>query len=357
MAPSADPRPITDNPTEHTSSAVAADGADGGLERLHDAFSDDLTLVNQLIVERMQSPVALIPQLAGYIVAAGGKRLRPLLTLASAKLCGYQGDRHYGLATCVEFIHTATLLHDDVFDESLARRGQASANAEFGNQASVLVGDFLFTRAFQLMIADGSLEVLDVLCRASATIAEGEVMQLITTNDLETDEAKYLEVIEGKTAVLFAAACQVGAMVAHRPAEEVEALRVFGENLGMAFQLIDDILDYSADRRSWGKQIGDDFREGKMTLPVVLALAAADRGDHQDERAFWERTIGRQEQTDADLEQALTLMARHGSLDLARERAQRYAQSAVAALAPFDKTEATYNLLVDAVMASVQRQR
>ncbi|MBV6631417.1 MAG: polyprenyl synthetase family protein [Alphaproteobacteria bacterium] len=335
----------------------APDVAEGGLERLHAAFTDDLALVNKLIIERMQSPVALIPQLAGYIVAAGGKRLRPLLTLASAKLCGYQGDRHYGLATCVEFIHTATLLHDDVVDESLARRGQASANAEFGNQASVLVGDFLFTRAFQLMIGDGSLEVLDVLCQASATIAEGEVMQLITTNDLETDEARYLEVIEGKTAVLFAAACQVGAMVAERPANEVEALRLFGEKLGMAFQLIDDILDYSADRRSWGKQIGDDFKEGKMTLPVVLSLAAADQEQNVDERAFWERTIGRQEQDESDLDKALELMSRHNSLELARDRAKQYAEAAVEALAPFDATDPTYQLLVDAVMASVQRQR
>jgi len=229
---------------------------DQGLERLHRAFEPALGNVNKLIIERMQSPVALIPQLAQYVVAAGGKRLRPLLTLASADLCNYAGDRHYGLAACVEFIHTATLLHDDVVDESAERRGQASANEIFGNKASVLVGDFLFTRAFELMVADGSLDVLRILSKASATIAEGEVMQLEATSDLTTDEARYLEVIRGKTAVLFAAACEVGAVVANQPADQIAALRSFGENLGMAFQLIDDVLDYSADRRDWAVNRG-----------------------------------------------------------------------------------------------------
>jgi len=254
-----------------------------GLEALQEALAGDLDEVNRLIIERMQSRVALIPQLAGYIIAAGGKRLRPLLTLASARLCGYEGNRHQGLATCVEFIHTATLLHDDVVDESAERRGQESANAAFGNKSSVLVGDFLFSRAFELMVADGSLKVLGILCKASATLSEGEVMQLAATNDLDTTAEQYLEIISGKTAVLFAAACQVGAVVAEQDDEKEMALRRFGQELGMAFQLIDDVLDYSADRLAWGKQIGDDFREGKMTLPVVLAVETARKQDNADE--------------------------------------------------------------------------
>jgi len=223
----------------------------------------------------MHSPVTLIPQLAAHIVAAGGKRLRPLLTLACARMCGYPGERHIKLAACVEFIHTATLLHDDVVDESLLRRGMASANAVFGNQASVLVGDFLFARAFQLMVEDGSLAVLGILSRAAATIAEGEVLQLVTQNDLSTSEARYLEVITGKTAALFAAACEVGAVVADRPPFEAASLAEFGLNLGIAFQLVDDALDYAADQKVLGKTVGDDFREGKITLPVLLRIRPA----------------------------------------------------------------------------------
>src|SRR3954462_13570526 len=214
------------------------------LDKLTVLVADDLKACNALIIDRMQSPVELIPQLAGYIIAAGGKRLRPVLTLASAKLCGYEGDRHQALAACVEFIHTATLMHDDVGDESDLRRGLASANAVFGNKASVLVGDFLFSRAFQLMVEDGSLDVLRILSQASAVIAEGEVHQLITANDLTTSEQAYLEVIRAKTAVLFSAAARIGAVIAERSAEEEEALARFGLNLGISFQLIDDALDY-----------------------------------------------------------------------------------------------------------------
>src|SRR5690242_16024632 len=222
------------------------------LGRLQELLGTDLEACNRTIVARMDSPVALIPQLAAHIVAAGGKRLRPLLTLATARLCGYPGpaggSRHVDLAACVEFIHTATLLHDDVVDESQLRRGLASANAVFGNKASVLVGDFLFARAFQLMVDDGSLRVLQILSQAAATIAEGEVLQLATQNDLSTSEGRYLDVVKGKTAALFSAACQVGAVVADRqPAEEV-ALAEYGMNLGIAFQLVDDALDYSADQ-------------------------------------------------------------------------------------------------------------
>jgi octaprenyl-diphosphate synthase len=279
----------------------------------------------------MDSPVALIPQLAAHIVAAGGKRLRPLLTLASARMCGYAGDRHIRLAACVEFIHTATLLHDDVVDESVLRRGQASANAVFGNQASVLVGDFLFARAFQLMVKDGSLVVLGILSRAAATIAEGEVLQLSTQNDLSTNEARYLDVVRGKTAALFAAACEVGAVVADRPAAEQAALREYGANIGMAFQLVDDALDYAADQATLGKTVGDDFREGKITLPVLAAYAAGDA----TERAFWERTIEASQQEEDDLEQALALIDRHGAIGATLDRAARFAAAAKAELAVF----------------------
>ncbi|MGG5886086.1 polyprenyl synthetase family protein [Falsiroseomonas sp. HC035] len=292
----------------------------------------DLESCNRLIVERMQSPVALIPQLAAHIVAAGGKRLRPLLTLAAAKLAGYrEGQRHVALAACVEFIHTATLLHDDVVDESALRRGQASANALFGNKPSVLVGDFLFARAFQLMVEDGSLEVLGILATASATIAEGEVLQLITQNDTATTEAQYLAVIEGKTAALFAAATEVGAIVADCGVAQQVALRAYGHNLGVAFQLIDDALDYSAEQEALGKTVGDDFREGKITLPVLLAFQ---RGD-ESERAFWRRTLEDRDQTEADLPQAIALMQKHRGFADTVERARHYGEASLEALSIF----------------------
>jgi octaprenyl-diphosphate synthase len=279
----------------------------------------------------MQSPVPPIPQLAGHVVAAGGKRLRPMLTLATARLCGYAGRRHVGLATCVEFIHTATLLHDDVVDDSALRRGLASANTVWGNKPSVLVGDFLFSRAFELMVEDGSLEVLAILSRASSIIAEGEVMQLITTSDIETGEDAYLQVIRAKTAELFAAACRIGAVVADRPRSEADALYEFGMNLGIAFQLIDDVLDYSAKQVTLGKTIGDDFREGKMTLPIVLALR---RGD-EAERRFWQRTIEQLEQQEGDLQQAIGILNGRRALADTVERARGYIDAAGVALAPF----------------------
>lgn len=280
----------------------------------------------------MQSEVGLIPQLAGHIVSSGGKRLRPLLLLMSARLCGYQGRRHVPLAACVEFIHTATLLHDDVVDESALRRGKATANAVFGNKASVLVGDFLFSRAFQLMTRDGSLEVLQILSDASAVIAEGEVMQLLTSNDLETDEAAYLRVIESKTAKLFEAACRIGPVVADRPRSEVDALARYGMALGVIFQLTDDILDYSAEQAALGKTIGDDFREGKITLPVIVAY---ERGT-EDERRFWSRTMEQLEQSDDDLDHAIDLMRRHDAFGETLRRAEAYGNVARQSLAGFD---------------------
>jgi len=292
---------------------------------------DEMRLVNERILQSMQSPVALIPQLAGHIIAAGGKRLRPLLTLAAAKICDYRGDRHIGLAACVEFIHTATLLHDDVVDESDLRRGLATANALWGNKSSVLVGDFLFSRAFQIMVADGSLRVLEILSGASAIIAEGEVLQLQTSNDTATSEQAYLDVICSKTAALFAAACRIGAVVADRPKAEEEALDSYGLNLGIAFQLIDDVLDYAAAQPELGKTVGDDFRDGKITLPVILAFR---RGD-AEERGFWRRTLEDREQRDGDLAHALTLLQRHGALRDSIARAGHYGAIARDALGIF----------------------
>jgi octaprenyl-diphosphate synthase len=305
--------------------------------------ADDLQLCNRTIVARMESDVALIPQLAAHLVAAGGKRIRPLLTLAAARMCGYQGTRHVDLAACVEFIHTATLLHDDVVDDSMLRRGLASANAVFGNKASVLVGDFLFARAFQLMVQDGSLEVLAILSKAAATIAEGEVLQLVTQNDLASGEQQYLDVIKGKTAALFAAACEVGAVVSDRPKAEQAALENYGGLLGMAFQLVDDALDYAADQATLGKTVGDDFREGKVTLPVLLAYAAGDEA----ERMFWRRTIDDSDQTDADLDHAMALIARHGTIAATLRRAAEFVAEAQASLAVFPPSE--YRAALEAV--------
>ncbi|CAO3356559.1 polyprenyl synthetase family protein [Azospirillum sp. A26] len=290
------------------------------LDDLTALVAEDLSAVNQIILDRMQSQVEMIPQLAGYLIAAGGKRLRPVLTLAAANLCGYQGEHHRLLAAVVEFIHSATLLHDDVVDESDLRRGMASANAVFGNKASVLVGDFLFSRAFEMMVEVQSLDVLRILSGASAIIAEGEVLQLRTTNDTETSEQAYLEVIKGKTAELFAAACRVGAVVANRPQAEEMALYDYGMNLGIAFQLVDDVLDYSALQAKLGKTVGDDFREGKITLPVVLAF----RRGNDEERAFWRRVMEELDQKDGDLERAQALMARHNALKDTVERARHY---------------------------------
>jgi octaprenyl-diphosphate synthase len=301
------------------------------LDRMSALVAEDLVKVNQLIVDKMDSPVPLIPQLAGHIIASGGKRLRPMLTLASAMLCDYQGDRQINLAACVEFIHTATLLHDDVVDASDLRRGRDSANAVWGNQASVLVGDFLFSRAFQLMVHDGSLNVLRILSNASATIAEGEVLQLLTANDTETSESAYFDVIRAKTATLFAAAAEIGAIVAERPEAEREALENYGMNFGVAFQIVDDVLDYSAEQGKLGKTIGDDFREGKITLPVILSWL---RGD-DTQRIFWRRTLADLEQEDGDLQHAIDLMNSHHALSDSLSRARHYGATAKDALGVF----------------------
>ncbi|MCZ4279514.1 polyprenyl synthetase family protein [Kiloniella laminariae] len=329
--------------------------AQNGMDVLLDLVSDDLKAVNALIMKHMQSDVVLIPQLAGHLIAAGGKRLRPLLTLASSRLCGYKGDRHLGLAACIEFIHTATLLHDDVVDESDLRRGRDTANALFGNKPSVLVGDFLFSRAFQLMSRDSSLEVIRILSDASAVIAEGEVQQLMTSNDLETDRDAYLKVISGKTAVLFAASCQLGAVVADRPQNEADALEAYGQYLGIAFQLVDDILDYSAKQAALGKTVGDDFREGKMTLPIILAYEKATAGNNAEELAFWKRVIEELDQSDRDLDHAIALMHKHNALEDSMSLAREYVQKAIDALAIFPDSPEK-NALVKAVEFSISRE-
>ncbi len=303
------------------------------LEPLLSLCADDMAQVDREILARMRSPVALIPELANHLVGAGGKRMRPLLTVASARLCGYAAsdDRHIKLATCVEFIHSATLLHDDVVDVSALRRGKPSANAVWGDKASVLVGDFLFTRSFELMVDVGSLDILAVLSRASSTIAEGEVLQLVSQRDISTPEATYLEVIKAKTAKLFAAAAEVGAMVAGRDGPERVALESFGMNLGIAFQLVDDALDYAGREAELGKSVGDDFREGKVTLPIILAFL---RG-RTVEREFWKRTIEKLDQRDGDLDHAKTLLDRHGAIADTLERARHYGAMARDALGLF----------------------
>ena len=302
-------------------------------QRPHDLLADylaaDMAAVNVLIRARMASEHApRIPQVTAHLVEAGGKRLRPMLTLAAARMCGYDGPFHIHLAATVEFIHTATLLHDDVVDESARRRGRPTANLLWDNKSSVLVGDYLFSRSFQLMVETGSLRVLNILANASATIAEGEVLQLTAAQDLATTEAIYLQVVRGKTAALFSAATEVGGVIAGAPDASVRALLTYGDALGVAFQIVDDLLDYGGSATVIGKNTGDDFRERKLTLPVIKAVALADA----EERAFWVRVIEKGQQDDGDLEQAMAIMARHGTMQAARDEAIAWAEKARAAL-------------------------
>ena len=307
------------------------DAAPPSLEPMLRLVAHDLNAVNSVILERMQSDVPLIPELAGHLIAGGGKRLRPMLTLACAKLLDYPGARHHKLAAAVEFIHTATLLHDDVVDGSDLRRGKRTANIIWGNPASVLVGDFLFSRSFELMVEDGSLKVLRILSNASAVIAEGEVDQLTAQRRVETTEEHYLSIIGAKTAALFAAACRIAAVVAERPEAEETALDAYGRNLGTAFQLVDDAIDYASDSATMGKGVGDDFRDGKVTLPVILAHA---RGSAED-KAFWRDAMMGRRTSDADLAHATRLLRDSGALDDALAQARHYAQRAVDALGGF----------------------
>ena len=298
-------------------------------ERLGAALAGDMAAVNALIRERAAPEHApRIPEVTAHLLEAGGKRLRPMLTLAAARMFGYDGDQHVTLAAVVEFIHTATLLHDDVVDESARRRGRPSANLLWDNKSSVLVGDYLFARSFQLMVETGSLRVLDILSNAAAVIAEGEVLQLTAAQDLRTDESVYLRVISGKTAALFAAATEAGVVVAGAPEGQARALRDYGDALGMSFQIVDDLLDYRGESDATGKNVGDDFRERKLTLPVIKAVAAADA----EERAFWSRVIGKGDQREGDLDLALELLARHGAIEATREDAAGWSRKAKAAI-------------------------
>ena len=298
------------------------------VERLHALVATDMAATDRLIHTRMTSGVALIPDLARHLIDSGGKRLRPLLTLAAARAAGYAGQNHIKLAAAVEFIHTATLLHDDVVDESALRRGKVSANLMWGNKPSVLVGDFLFSRAFQLMVETGNQAVLNILAGAAAVIAEGEVMQLKSSNNLGVTEQHYLNVVSAKTAALFSAAAEAGALLSSREADYVSAMRTYGENLGIAFQLVDDALDYSGRQALMGKTVGDDFREAKMTLPIILAHARA----RAEDKPFWQRVIETGHQTESDLDRAITLVEQTGGIQETIRRARAYADAAKAAL-------------------------
>ena len=320
------------------------------LDSLVGLVAADMNGVNAVILDRMQSKVALIPELAGHLIAGGGKRMRPMLTLASASLLGYPGTRHYKLAAAVEFIHTATLLHDDVVDGSGLRRGKRTANLIWGNPASVLVGDFLFSRAFELMVEDGSLKVLRILSHASAVIAEGEVNQLTAQRQIDTDEDHYLEIISAKTAALFAAACRVSPVVAEASEDAELALEGYGRNLGIAFQLSDDVIDYASDQATMGKGVGDDFRDGKMTLPVILAYG---RGSEAD-RAFWREAIRGERVSDEDLAHAIGLLRDSDALADTIERARLYGRRAIDALAMFPASKAK-SAMVEAAEFAVAR--
>ncbi|WP_134681279.1 polyprenyl synthetase family protein [Paracoccus ravus] len=322
------------------------------LDRLSSELADDMAAVNALIRERMASRHApRIPEVTAHLVEAGGKRLRPMLVLAAARLCGYQGDSHVLLAAAVEFIHTATLLHDDVVDESQQRRGRPTANLLWDNKSSVLVGDYLFARSFQLMADTDSMEVMRILANASATIAEGEVLQLTAAQDISTSEDTYIQIVRGKTAALFSAATEAGAVVSDVNADVRQALFDYGDALGIAFQIVDDLLDYGGATSTIGKNVGDDFRERKLTLPVIKAIAAADA----DERDFWERTIGKGRQNEGDLETALAILKQRGALDAARADAIAWAQRAKAALdlAPAHPLREILSDLADYVVARI----
>jgi octaprenyl-diphosphate synthase len=322
---------MSTNPRETTSLPPSV----SPVERLASLMGPDLGAVDVVIHARMSSEAVLIPQLGQHLVDSGGKRLRPLITLAAARQFGYRGDAHVKLAAAVEFIHTATLLHDDVVDESALRRGRPAANTLWGNKPSILVGDFLFSRAFQLMVEVGLPAVLDVLANASAIIAEGEVLQLRSSKNLAIAEGEYLKVITAKTAALFAAAAEAGAMAAGADRTQWVAMREYGHNLGIAFQLVDDALDYSGRQAVMGKSVGDDFRESKMTLPVILSLPRAS----DEERRFWRKTIEVGVQEEGDLSRAIEFLERGGALAETIDRARAYAKAAREALCACAESE------------------
>ena len=320
------------------------------IDRLVELVTADMERVNAAILSRTGSDVTMIPEVANHLINSGGKRLRPMLTLAMARLAGYGGDGHVKLAAAVEFMHTATLLHDDVVDESEMRRGRLAARMVWGNEASVLVGDFLLGQAFKMMVEVGSIRALDILSTAAAVIAEGEVMQLGAAKNTATTEDEYLAVIRAKTAELFAAACEVGPALANRSKDEEAACRSYGMNLGIAFQLVDDALDYGGKSAKLGKNVGDDFRDGKITLPVVLSF----RRGSDSERLFWRRTLEDGDATDNDLDTAISLMNKHRALEDTVKRARHYGAIAKDALAFFPESPMK-NVLVEAVDFAISR--
>ncbi len=327
------------SPHVNAPAQIRQDAALSPAQALWDLTGEDMAAVDALILERMQSSVGLIPDLAEHLVGAGGKRLRPLLTITAAQLCEYStfsagGTAHHKLAAAVEFIHSATLLHDDVVDESALRRGKKPANLIWGNSASILVGDFLFARSFNLMVETGSMEALGILSNASSVIAEGEVQQLAALRNLAMTEDDYMRVIEAKTAALFAAATEVAPVIAERPAAERNALREYGLKLGLAFQLVDDALDYGGMASALGKSIGDDFREGKMTLPVIRAL----KGASEEDKVFWRRVIVDHDQQDMDLEKAVSILRASGALESTMDLAKQYSKDAADALNVFPQS-------------------
>ncbi len=307
---------------------------EGSVQPLVDLTKADMARVNEMILSRAGSDVEMIPEVANHLISSGGKRLRPMMTLAAARMFGYEGDGHVRLATAVEFMHTATLLHDDVVDESDLRRGKSTARMIWGNQASVLVGDFLLGQAFKMMVDVGSLDALDVLATSASVIAEGEVMQLAAAKNMETTEDEYLAVIKAKTAALFSAAGEVGPIIAGAQRSDRAALRDYGLNLGLAFQLVDDALDYGGSAADLGKNTGDDFREGKITLPVILSY----RRGTDEERAFWKHAIEDGASDDASLQKAIGLMTKHGAIADTVQRARHFGEIARDALAPLKAT-------------------
>ena len=321
-----------------------------GIEALVGLARPAMERVNALIISKAGSDVEMIPEVANHLINSGGKRLRPMITIAAAEMFGYRGENHVKLACAVEFMHTATLLHDDVVDESDRRRSKPTARMIWGNQASVLVGDFLLGQAFRMMVDVGSLDALDVLSTAASIIAEGEVMQLAAAKKLTTTEDEYLAVIKAKTAALFLAAAEVGPIVAGAGDDDRAALRSFGLNLGLAFQLVDDVLDYGGNARDLGKNVGDDFREGKITLPVILAYR---RGTDED-RQFWKTSLEDGDNGPAALERARSLMTRYGALADSIQRARQFGEIARDALAPL-KPGAHKDALLDVVEFCISR--
>jgi len=313
------------------------DNFDKQVKILTNLCKEDLESINTLIIEKLDSDVPLISKIASYLVISGGKRLRPLLTSACFNLVNKKTDlplKHIGLAAAVEFIHAATLLHDDVVDESKKRRGNLTANEVWGNKTSVLVGDFLFSRAFQLMTKFGNLEILKILSDTSVTISEGEVLELSNDKNLEINENVYFEVINGKTASLFSAACQVGGISAKANKNQINALRSFGTNFGMAFQLIDDAMDYASTKNKMGKNAGDDFKEGKVTLPIILAYGRS----NSSEKKFWEKTIDDHSQKSNDFEKALNIINKYNCVEDTVKRAQHFSNVAIDSLDVFDNS-------------------